>query len=112
MNAGLKSDLFERRDLVEPEEIAVADQPQLRRHIEIHPDVRQEETRIDKVRLPFGFARPQVGHETERLLQVHSEQLDWLTDPIAELPAGKVWIVEDHVKAAARSSKGLLSPLA
>src|SRR5262245_5438277 len=94
----LEQKLLQHLRLRKPQPIYIADQTQLRCHVEIRADIRQIQARVHKVRLPLNLAAAQVRHEAESLHQIHAEQFDLLPIPIAELPAGKVRIVNDRVE--------------
>lgn len=95
----LENVLFEHIGPVEPQKVAVIDEPQFRSDVEVHPEIQQKQTRIDEVRLALEFARPQVGHKAHAIDEVHAKQPDGLPLPITEAAASEVGVVENRVEA-------------
>ena len=69
-DVALKDELLQHLRLVEPEEVDVVDQPQLRREVEVDADVDKMQARVDEVGLALDLAGPQVGHQAEAVDQV------------------------------------------
>src|SRR5262249_55117405 len=62
--------------------------------------VQAQQTRVDKIWLPFNFAATQVGEKATRLDQVYAKELYPLPIPEAKIPTSKIWVIEDIIKSA------------
>src|SRR5271163_2506170 len=102
MDGRLEQQQLERLSVFESQVVDVDEAAQLRREIEVHSQVRQKNTRIHEIGLPFVFVRAQAGQQTVGRRQVHSGagQPYSFAIPQAENPPGKFRKIFDGVKSA------------
>src|SRR6202521_2210396 len=93
--------------------VHVKDRFQTLRNFHVHARVVNKDSGIDEVCLPFDLAAAQAGQNAVRLYQADSglRQADAVAIPERELPADKIRIVEDRVKAICLSIRRVLIAL-
>src|SRR5262249_3236816 len=99
VNILLKNKLPQHGHIVKPQDVGVADQAQLGRHIRIDAEVEQEKTRVDEIALPLELAGPQVGNQAFPVDQVYAEQPDCLPLPITKFATGEIRVIQNGIEA-------------
>src|SRR2546422_10135570 len=72
--------------------------------------MQAQQTRVDKIRLPFDFAAAQVGEKATRLYQSYAEEPHPLPIPEAKISTSKIRVVEDAIKPSRCTIGRILVP--
>src|ERR1044072_1423124 len=100
-NARLKERVFKRLCAMKPQVVHIEYRLQSLRDFYIHTRVIDEDSGVYKIRLAFNLAAAQTRQNAVRLDQADARlrQANAVAIPKRELPADKIRIVKDRVKA-------------
>src|SRR4029077_17428642 len=101
-NGGLEKEELEWLGAFKPQVIHVHEAAQLRGQIEIRTHIREKDSRIHEVGLPFIFVRAQARQQAvgRRQRDASTGQPDSFAIPKAEDPASKLGKIFDGIKSA------------
>ncbi len=72
VNVGLEQQQLQRVGVGEAQQIQIDETAQLRRDVDVHSRIVEEQPRIDEVGLALRLAGAQIGHQAIRALQSHA----------------------------------------